>query len=151
MTQTQNCWSLTIAQNLFQLFYVAQEVGNGIVVVKGVKQDNCSSNLPALLEVGNVCDCSWNKRRYNWMFKEISFSLKNVIKFHFRCQIIFSSCRRSILSLEIVYHLCINVLLCSYMYNISCSLNYSYICIALKTMSGMVVLMPEVYVWFDFL
>ena len=59
MTQTQNCWSLTIAQNFFNFFsYVAQEVGNGIVVVKGVKQDNCSSNLPALLEVGNVCDCS---------------------------------------------------------------------------------------------
>jgi len=58
MTQTQNCWSFTIAQKIFQLFYVAQEVGNGIVVVKGVKQDNCSSNLPALLEVGNVCDCS---------------------------------------------------------------------------------------------
>ena len=39
MTQTQNCWSLTIAQKFFNFFsYVAQEVGNGIVVEKGVNR-----------------------------------------------------------------------------------------------------------------
>jgi len=59
MTQTQNCWSLTIAQNLFQLFFLRSSGGRKWYCSgKGVKQDNCSSYLLALLEVGNVCD--WN-------------------------------------------------------------------------------------------